>query len=76
MGYSRYKQFRLVNNYRKTDNKDKRCQTCKHFYRIEYHSKYYFKCKLQGITSSEVSDIRANHVCDMWNKDIGRLFNI
>lgn len=51
-------------NYRKSIN-DKKCRNCISFMMKSYN-KTYFKCKKLGNTNSPATDIRANHVCDVW----------
>ncbi len=36
----------------------KTCKTCAFKFRIRYHDKNYFKCRLKGDTRSEATDIR------------------
>lgn len=62
---SKYMMFKLKNNYRKSDNKEKRCATCNYSCYVQYSKKYY-KCKKMGITRSEATDIRINNICDLW----------
>ncbi len=55
-------------NYRKQEfGNPYRCKNCKHFIRKEY-AKRYFKCELLGDTRSEATDIKANNVCDLYEK--------
>lgn len=56
-----YQIFRDKNNYRLSGNRTERCATC-----INLIDGRYFKCKLQGTSHSETSDIRKKNVCDLW----------
>jgi len=40
------------------------CKTCQHRISGDYHNMRYHKCKLQGLSHSENSDIRLRNVCD------------
>lgn len=57
-------------NYRPSTVKSVRCATCAHCV-IRQWSKRYYKCELVGMSRSESTDIRANHVCDAWEQGGG-----
>jgi len=63
----KYKIFRYKNNYKLSDN-EKKCKNCINSVYVKGYTKNYYKCKLQGIASSETSDIRLRNVCDLWEK--------
>jgi hypothetical protein len=64
----KYQIFRRDNNYRKGYNTmySHLCKNCGNRITIEHHDKYYHKCKLQGISQCESSDIRLSYICDKW----------
>ena len=56
-------------NFRKSDDKERRCKTCLQFFYRNGNIKRYPKCSLVGCSASEATDIRVNHVCDVWEAD-------
>jgi hypothetical protein len=60
-----YQRFRGLNKYRKSDS-DNRCKNCVHLVRKNYHNKNYYKCEHQGFSSCSASDIRLNHICNLY----------
>ena len=62
-----FKSWRAKEHYRK-GNLENCCKRCIHFDCIGHHNKTYLKCKLQGISMSEASDIRASYVCDLFHR--------
>ena len=67
---SKYLEFKGVNNYRKSDNKEVRCKTCEYYMTGDYHTKTLHKCELLGVSHSEATDLRVNNVCDKWELEI------
>lgn len=64
-----YKQWRNSSAYRKQNvNNGKSCSTCKYIFARYHHDKKYFKCKLQGGSYCESSDIRLSYVCNKYEK--------
>lgn len=63
-------RWKRVAHYRKAD-KDKldRCKYCCNFV-VRRLGNTYFKCVLVGCGGSPSTDIRANHICDFFNKHI------
>lgn len=48
---------------------NKRCGECKHFLRLRYHGKTYFKCELWSITQSTATDKRIKDIaCKRWEE--------
>ena len=54
-----------VQHYRKADGY-RRCGNCTRFYVKRLHAKTYYKCEVVGFSASMATDIRKNHVCDLW----------
>jgi len=57
-----------VNQYRKSDRKDRRCGTCMHHFMKIYNRRYH-KCKLIGNTNGPGTDIRISYVCNKWQRE-------
>jgi hypothetical protein len=66
---SDYQKFKRVNNYRKAIIPDERCACCTSHLSGVYHNKIYHKCSLIGLSHSEATDIRVNHVCNCFEKE-------
>jgi len=62
-----YKSFRERNNYRKSTDANVRCKKCECLVPNYYHAKNYYKCALQGTSSSAASDVRLSYVCNKFN---------
>ncbi len=56
-------------NYRKAENEVERCKYCKRSFRSGHHGKGYWKCEVVGCSRSDATDIRANNVCDLFEKE-------
>ncbi len=67
--HGKYKKYRARFNYRESEFKDKRCKTCNHVEGYEGNTKTYYKCKLQGASNSEASDIKLKNICNNWERD-------
>lgn len=65
----KFQSFKVLNKYRPCENKAARCKNCKNSVYLNHHDKHYYKCELMGISMSEASDIRANHVCELFQKE-------
>lgn len=63
---SPYQRWKSENNYRKSDNKDKRCKNCKNRFITHSGEKVYYKCILLGMSSSPATDIRLSNVCNQF----------
>lgn len=61
---SDYQRFKIRNNYKKSDDKHKRCDNCKYIHRKRFHNKNYYKCLLIGCSNGSATDIRLSYVCD------------
>lgn len=59
---SPYQRWKSENNYRKSDNKNKRCENCKNI--ISQNG--YYKCILLGTSCSSATDIRLSNVCNQF----------
>jgi len=59
----KYALYRRDHNYRISDT-DKCCKNCIFCLKMEYHNKNYYKCKLQGVSNSESSDVRLKYICN------------
>lgn len=68
IGNSPYLQRKRTMNYRKSDDPLIRCKNCLYCFRIDYHDKTYYKCRLIGESSSEATDIRISGVCNRFIK--------
>jgi hypothetical protein len=66
----KYLSWKSQFHYRKTNGDDK-CKYCEYSRHLDHHDKYYWKCSLMGISSSEASDIRAGNICDKFLRIIG-----
>jgi len=55
-------------NYRPSDSKQIRCQTCKYLLCKEQNLKRYYKCRLIGNSSGPATDIRLSCVCKKWEE--------
>ena len=64
--YGKYKGWKNLNNYRKSEDKEKRCKNCLSLCGYEYHNKRYYKCEMMGCSHSEASDIRLSYICDQF----------
>jgi hypothetical protein len=62
---SPYIAFKINNNYRLAEDKNKRCKNCRHHCAHGF-SKIYHKCKLLGCSNSEATDIRVSYTCNRW----------
>lgn len=65
----KYQSFKVLNKYRKSDDGVARCKNCVNLVVNSGHSKTYYKCGMMGISMSIASDIRVNHVCELFKKD-------
>ena len=63
-----YKVWRKKNRYEKSVSFEKQCRICEHRITFEYHNKNYHKCRLQGVSQSEASDIRLSNICDCFKR--------
>lgn len=61
-----YQKWRAQNSYRVSDSNYYRCKTCRYILKIQNNGKTYYKCELQGMSSSEASDIRISYICKKW----------
>lgn len=73
---SKYQKFKKRNHYTESYNSEIRCKTCPNHITIEYHDRYYHKCKLIGNTMCVATDIRINHVCNLHPKMIEAIKNM
>lgn len=64
----RFNIWKTENNYRKSSGEQK-CKVCQHSERHRDRSKFFWKCRIMGISSSEASDIRAGHVCNRFKRE-------
>lgn len=64
-----WEYVKKIRNYRKSTDKNERCKTCEHIVKKEYANIYY-KCALMTLKASSTSDIRVNHVCDLFELTI------
>lgn len=62
--HGKYIDWRRINNYRKSISSTQCCKVCMSVIYKRINGKGYYKCALQGCSSSESSDIRASCVCD------------
>lgn len=63
---SLYQKFRARNHYGLAKSWIRSCKQCVNCIKSEYHDKNYYKCKLQGMSNSEASDIRLRNTCDLF----------
>jgi len=56
----------ITNNYRPAEGRE-RCKNCKYLRTMQYNKRYY-KCECVGVTHSMATDIRVNHVCDLYEE--------
>ena len=62
---SPYVSFKVRNHYRSATDK-RNCGNCKNGCLMEGNTKNYRKCKIQGITASQKTDVSKRKVCDLW----------
>ena len=60
------KRFKLKNNYRNSTQYNEKCKNCSKLLYKRYRGKNYYKCILIGDSLSSATDIRVNHVCDLF----------
>jgi hypothetical protein len=66
-GTGPFAAFRKAVRYRRA--KDwKNCSNCLHGYQVRYHGKNYRKCRRQGDSRSEASDVSKFCVCIAWTE--------
>ncbi len=61
-------KFTVKTHYRLSEDKEKRCKTCEYLCYRDF-SKRYYKCAHLGLSASCATDIRVNHVCDLWEQE-------
>lgn len=66
--HGKYKKWKYDNNYRKSEDQEKRCKNCLNLFGFSYHHKNYYKCDVMGCSHSVASDIRLSYVCDQFFK--------
>jgi hypothetical protein len=65
-----FQQKRLDYDYRTSDSREKRRETCRWVYGIKFRSgKNVYKCRCIGISHSTASDIRLKSVCRHWEEE-------
>ena len=66
---SDYQKFKRLNHYRRSEDKEVRCKTCRYAYQTQGRGpRRWTKCHLIGCSSSPATDIAQRNVCDKWER--------
>ena len=66
---SKYQEWKKENNFRKANETEISCRTCKNLCYYDYHNKRYYKCEYLGFSHGPATDIRLSNLCDLWKEE-------
>ncbi len=67
---SKYQIWRNINYYRRAEDKEMSCETCKNRATRHPNKRQYHKCILIGMSFSSATDIRLRDICNRWEKAV------